>query len=764
MRSPRCDRVRPQRPPATLGRGRTGGIDRGPLNEQPKREAVMRVTRLFLVMAVWLPLLLAVGSRAASAHTAEKTPSRVRWTQQTTYPAPIGDLGSLACATATTCVAIGSITRQPQEIRAAVITKTTDGGQSWTSEPVPVAGALSGLACPSSAFCVAVGGYIGGGGPSFNPDRLGTVMASTDGGRSWTVQSVPRGVGYLNGVSCASVSFCVAVGESPDDHGGTTLVTTDQGSHWSRSHLPAEVSGLSLVSCPVPGTCLAVGHGAIRTTDGGLSWAAVNPNVEVPLVESLSCITALRCIAAGSGPVVGDANPTSGIETTDDGGVTWSTSSLPSAGSANASGLLVALSCGSPTMCVAVGGGIGPRGGQGVAVIFVTTDAGATWRSRQPPKGMGEIEGVSCVGPADCVVNGSDPGEATTLSAVTANGGSSWTTNTIAGGIGGIQSVSCPSARSCVAVGTNASSTYALRTADGGHSWTALSMPANVVGLSSVSCGSTQVCVAVGFQTVPGQQDTGALEGAVLDSADGGATWSLPALPGVLGNLSAVACSSPTHCVALGDVAGANQAIALTTVDGGSTWAQPVDIVAVSAVQGLSCPTVTVCVAVGQQVPVSAGPSSPVAARTRDGGRTWAEDSLPGRGVEPNGVSCASASLCVAVGAVTHNVDSETTVVPGVIMVSTDAGAHWKMSTKRGVGNLAAVHCPSTTHCAAVGRNRTGTAPAILVGRPGLQSLLVAQTPKITGTLLGISCHGAHSCELVGLNSFGGGLLAKVKT
>jgi hypothetical protein len=726
-----------------------------------------------LLLSGACPLSL-VTAQAATA----KAHATVRWTKQAPYPDPIGELSQTVCFSVAICVAIGSTGRQPQEIPAAVVATTSDDGQVWTSEPLPNAVALSGLSCPSSTLCVAVGGHFGGGGTPTNPNRLGTAILSTDEGHSWTASSLPKVVGYLNDVSCASDSFCLAAGETPDGAGAAAVVTTNEGATWSSVTLPTDEEGLTLVACPVPGTCLAVGTRMLRTTDGGQEWTDEGPSQG----EGISCATVTNCVLVGANEVP-DGNPTPAIETTHDGGVTWTALAPASHASANSSGGLESVSCGSSTFCMAVGGGIGPRGGLGVGVVFVTTDGGFRWAPRSPPAGMGGLEGVACEG-SDCVVNGSDPAAVNSLSARTADGGYSWTTRPIAVGVGSIQAVTCPAPLACIAVGTDASTTYALRTKDGGRLWSAQNMAAAVVNLSAVSCGSSLNCVAVGFQPVPGQQFSDAFEGAIAATSDGGLSWKLISLPSGVASLSAVSCAKATQCVALGDAppttsssgivpVGTYQAIAIATRNGGATWSSPVAIPATSAVQGVSCSTASSCVAVGQQFPTdSPGPAIPVAVVTRDGGKVWTGHPLPGGGEEPTGISCASSSRCVAVGAVTHGVLSGNTqeltlpmgaVVPGALMTSSDGGHHWSLSTKLGVGNLVGVSCPSPTSCTAVGRNRAGTAPVLLTGDPGQTPLSIAQPVNGSGLLLGVSCSTFRVCELVGQSASGGDLILQAR-
>jgi len=116
-------------------------------------------------------------------------------------------------------------------------------------------------------------------------------------------------------------------------------------------------------------------------------------------------------------------------------------------------------------------------------------------------------------------------------------------------------------------------------------------------------------------------------------------------------------------------------------------------------------------------------------------------------------------SECVAVGAVTHDVINDSAAVPGALMISDDGGAHWALSTKLGVGNLAAVACPTSGFCVAVGRNRAGTGPAILTGNPARSSFSIAQPVDIGGAFLAVTCNRASACEVVGQDVFGGGLI-----
>ena len=84
---------------------------------------------------------------------------------------PSGTLSDLhgACPSPSTCVAVG--------VRGTIL-RSTDGGRTWRSQPNPSSG-ISGtvplggvaVACPSPSTCVVVG--------------EDTILRSTDGGRTW---------------------------------------------------------------------------------------------------------------------------------------------------------------------------------------------------------------------------------------------------------------------------------------------------------------------------------------------------------------------------------------------------------------------------------------------------------------------------------------------------------------------------------------------------------------------------------------------------
>jgi photosystem II stability/assembly factor-like uncharacterized protein len=148
---------------------------------------------------------------------------------------------------------------------------TSDGGTTWTKQSVPPnVSFLSAVACPTVKTCVAVGSKSVHGGHK----QVGVVIRTHNGGATWTIQRIPPGLNDLSGISCPSVSDCEAVG----DGDLTALGTTDGGAAWTPQGVPSSVESLAGVACPSVSDCEAVGltgsgdGAAVGTTDGGATW------------------------------------------------------------------------------------------------------------------------------------------------------------------------------------------------------------------------------------------------------------------------------------------------------------------------------------------------------------------------------------------------------------------------------------------------------------------------------------------------------------
>jgi hypothetical protein len=229
--------------------------------------------------------------------------------------------------------------------------------------------------------------------------------------------------------------------------------------------------------------------------------------------------------------------------------------------------------------------------------------------------------------------------------------------------------VSCLRSDDCIAVGEQfdlglpADATLAERW--DGESWDAMETP-NPPGLAEgwkferyatlrgVSCASAGDCVAVG--RYKGSDD---VTKPLVETWDG-AQWSLllPSPDGaVAAALQAVSCSGPEKCTAVGylrDSGGTIETLALRR-DGGAWAVQPTPSppsASLSWLSGVSCPSASSCVAVGTYE--TAGGAEMTLAEHWDGGN-WTIEPMPadpgGRSIaRMEAISCNSAAACMAVG------------------------------------------------------------------------------------------------------------------
>ena len=132
----------------------------------------------------------------------------------------------------------------------------------------------------------------------------------------------------------------------------------------------------------------------------------------------------------------------------------------------------------------------------------------------------------------------------------------------------------------------------------------------------------------------------------------------------------------------------------------------------IEGTDALSCaPGTEDCVVVGKESQVGAAEYS------SDGGETWisSSSSVLDNASQLNGVSCWSATNCVAVG----NAPTGSSA-PGVAFFTTDGGQTWTLDTAIGLpdpntngGQLNAVSCRAADNCVAVGSYSTPTTPSL---------------------------------------------------
>ncbi len=234
-------------------------------------------------------------------------------------------LRAVSCPSATDCFAVGNYNSAVSPASAFETLVEHWDGTTWSivASPNPNgSGSLTGVSCPSTTTCTAVG-YSGS--ESFVEQWDGTA---------WSIAldlampfDTPWGIGLLS-VACPSTTSCYAVGTFPYMTLYHTYLWVDWGEYWDGSTwtefgVPVGGNYLSFesdangVSCATPTDCFAVGGWSGGNTSQtlvghghGNAWSIVpSPNpvgtysgandVESGL-NGVSCVNATDCWAVGS--------------------------------------------------------------------------------------------------------------------------------------------------------------------------------------------------------------------------------------------------------------------------------------------------------------------------------------------------------------------------------------------------------------------------------------------------------------------------------
>lgn len=351
------------------------------------------------------------GTRTAVASVAAPTPwtTPQNETAAPSVPTPggaaegSGAFDQVDCPTASICVAVGA-----DSSLSGLVATTNDGGNTWTSSSVPSGlPELTSVSCSSDSNCVAVGS--------------GVDITSSDGGATWSAHSIPtKNVGLL-GVSCpAGTSTCVAVGVTPDIGGplnGAIITSNDGGVTWSATKSTFQLGAVGGVSCASSTFCVAVGAQILVTNDGGQSWTQQFVGGQVGILRTVSCGSPTTCVAIGANPAgVQESNQAGfGILSTD-GGTKWTSVRLPAS-----SWTVNALSCPDANDCVLSGPSIGGSG----APLWTSADGGSTWSSSPLPSTVTAVSSVNCASKTSCVYVGIAGGSPTAGSSSSSSNGSS---------------------------------------------------------------------------------------------------------------------------------------------------------------------------------------------------------------------------------------------------------------------------------------------------------------------------------------------------
>lgn len=452
-------------------------------------------------------------------------------------PLPGGGVTSfsgLSCPSTGTCTAVGTYTTGPNT--AATLAEGWNGS-SWTIEststpPGATSAALSGVACVSATVCEVAGGRL------LTPAHQHTLAEGWNGS-GWTLQVTVDPAtaisSYLGAVSCPSSSSCFAVGgfgETCIGCGGGPLAEHWSGTTWSSQKVPkpsgAHTASLSGVACASVTFCMAVGQwskskgGSILLAErwNGSQWTLESPVIpagaQSSVLASVSCWGTSACTAVGS--FVNSAGATLTLAETWRSTSAWSIETSPNPAGSNYS-LLTGVSCVAQTACSAVGWYVSSSGTD-AALVEVWNGSSWALQAAASPAGAQSVllEGVSCSADNNCIAVGSY-GTATTnpVMLVDAWNGLAWSVQATAAPTGtttsGLNGVSC-TATTCLAAGffSNGSTTMPLiMSGSYGASWVSQPTPNPVAPhgsfLLSVACQSATSGLTVGYYSKEFQRD-----------------------------------------------------------------------------------------------------------------------------------------------------------------------------------------------------------------------------------------------------------------
>jgi hypothetical protein len=369
-------------------------------------------------------------------------------------------------------------------------------------------------------------------------------------------------------------------------------------------------------------TVLSAGCLAALAAGTTAAWASNAGSVINASLNDVSCAGPGRCMAVGwdlRNPTGGSVSFTLAEAWN---GRTWTILPSPTPRHPGGGAMLNAVSCPSSAACMAVGESLvfHVPGGNLVSHPLAEAWNGGTWTAVPTPALAhtgATLNGVSCTAPSSCMAVGSEggPKNDTQFTFAESWNGSSWkfvpTPAPLTPGGTALNRVSCTSPASCMAVGyygynNGTGTSVTLAEAWNGTAWHRIhtSTPGSSGALAGVGCAAAAACTAVGQHAV----NSAALAAATLAEGWNGKTWKTQPSPNPRGAGSAgfddVSCPGPASCMATGsalDQTGESQ-FTLAEAWNGTSW-RPLRTPSPGSfgdeLRGVSCRTASSCLAVG---------------------------------------------------------------------------------------------------------------------------------------------------------------------
>jgi hypothetical protein len=539
---------------------------------------------------------------------------------------------ALSCASASLCL-VGDVSGN-----VLVSTDPTGAASTWKVVDADARASnagISALSCPSTHFCVA-------------GDDDGNILTTSDprgGPSAWKMVTPAGSTDDIHTLSCPSTHFCMATGSellsSTNPAGGASAWYSTSGVINDDAEA---VTCHNLHLCLVSDVALDLATSAYPT-DGLAAWANIYSAPNGPgntMGIGLSCPAVDLCVVTGDNDILTSTSPSAGAPAapttpTTIPAATTITASVDTAGWREANfpseeNGIVAVSCPSPGLCVAV-----DNGGK----TFVSTDpaGGSTsaWKISVVAGATSGFSGVSCPDVELCVgiaggniVSTTDP----------TGGGAKWKSldagNALMGQGGDeFVSVSCPSPTLCLVADINGNVLVSTNPTGPASAWKASDVDAAAASpeVTSLSCPSAHFCVA---------GDDGGHILTTTDPTGGAEAWKMATPAGSSSSISSVSCPSTSFCLVASD----QLFISADPAGGGTAWKE-VSGVLNGDTETVACASSTVCVAsdVALDLATSSNPTG--------GAGAWTSSYVPPDSPRNSlgiGLSCAGVNLCVATG------------------------------------------------------------------------------------------------------------------
>ncbi len=324
--------------------------------------------------------------------------------------------GSVACAAPGSCVAVGYY--EVPGANTPELTATHLQGTTWTLDSPPLPSGVSesqllSASCATPTFCLAVGEY------TLAADNTQHPLVELWNGTAWTLQTPvdpPESPATdLEGVSCATPMFCVAVGVTSGDYDGDAgaLAEVWNGSSWATVPTPIPAGSLDAslqwVSCSSAAACTIDGSyspASVQTAPYAVRWNGSTLTLQAGAPGGpISCPTDDYCVAT---PQYGD---TASVWSDGAWGTPQTLPDLPDGVPQD-----YGVSCSSPSACTVIAFAYGSAldaDGELPSSTGAERWNGASWSEQPtaiPPQGGSFLSAVSCPTDTDCTAIGTASG------------------------------------------------------------------------------------------------------------------------------------------------------------------------------------------------------------------------------------------------------------------------------------------------------------------------------------------------------------------